>query len=51
MNDSDQLFLIAEKQRSLKNEKFVLVQIPLGREFQSLIFLGKKLEKNSHDCR
>ena len=36
---------------TVPNEKFVLVHMPLGREFQSLIFLGKKLEKTNHDCR
>ena len=43
INNSDQLFILAEKQWSLNNEKFVLVHMPVGREFQSLIFLGKKL--------
>ena len=31
------LFLIAEEQRSLNREKFVLERIPFSREFQSLI--------------
>ena len=51
MNDSHQSFLTAEKQWSLKNEKFVLIQMPgLVESSSPLLSLERDYKSNNHDC-